>query len=164
VILAWAEGECSVISSEDTERRELHRTLAAELFNLVWELLGQERRTAEDDDRMVHAAHASRFHWGEIGTPLEFERGEWQISRVYAVLGRPHAAIYHARRCLALCEANGIGDFDLALAYEALARGHAVAGDTDRRHHYLELARQAAQQIKRQDDKEYVLSELDTIE
>ena len=27
------------------------------------------------------------------------------------------------------CEANGIGDWDLAYAYEALARAHALAGD-----------------------------------
>ena len=42
---------------------------------------------------MLHAAHASRFHWGEVGEPVNFARGEWQISRVYAVLGRPEPAI-----------------------------------------------------------------------
>jgi len=148
---------------EDTERRDLHRTFAVQLFSLVWELLDREDRTAEEDERMVHAAHASHFHWGEIGAPLESERGEWQISRAYSVLGRPQAAIHHAQRCPAICEARGIGDFGLAFAFEALARGHAAAEDADRRPHYLQLARQAAQQIKGQDDREHVLSELDTI-
>ena len=112
---------------------------------------------------MLHAAHASRFHWGEIGTPLEFERGEWQIARVYAVLNRPEAAVYHAQRCLQLCEANQIGDFDLAFAYEALARAYAIAGDIAESQKYVELAEQAAAQVEEDDDREYFLSELATV-
>jgi hypothetical protein len=103
------------------------------------------------------------LHWGEIGTPLEFERGEWQISRVYAVLNRPAAAIHHAHRCLALCEANQIGDFDLAFAYEALARATAVAGEAARSREYVSLAEQAASGIEDQDNREYFLSELGTV-
>ena len=112
---------------------------------------------------MIHAAHASRYHWGEIGTPLEFERGEWQISRVYATLNRPEAALYHAQRCLDLCQANEIGDFDLAFAYEALARAYATAGDTDKSGEYIELAMQAAEQIEDKDNREYFESELATV-
>ncbi|MEM2102674.1 MAG: hypothetical protein QXM22_04095 [Candidatus Bathyarchaeia archaeon] len=44
--------------------------------NLKTASIDKKDRTREEDDKMVHAAHASRFHWGEIGTPLEFERGE----------------------------------------------------------------------------------------
>jgi hypothetical protein len=45
------------------------------------------------------------------------------------VLGRAEPALYHAGRCLAICEANDVAPFYAAEAYEALARGHAVAGD-----------------------------------
>ena len=65
------------------------RRLAAGLFNRVWELLEKADRTADDDDEMVNAAHASRYHWGETGEPVHRARGDWQCSRVYAVLGRP---------------------------------------------------------------------------
>jgi hypothetical protein len=104
-----------------------HRGLGVDLFNEVWRLL----ESREDDDRMLHAAHASRYHWGEAEEckPENLARGEWQVSRVYVVLGRPEPAIWHARRCLEHCEANGIGDWDLAYAYEALARAHALGGD-----------------------------------
>jgi hypothetical protein len=150
-------------TNEDTKDMEPHKQFAVSCFNLVWDLLDQEDRTPEQDDRMIHTAHASRFHWGEIGTPLEFERGEWQISRVYAVLNRPQAAIYHAQRCLTLCEANGIADFDLAFAYEALARAHAVADDAARSQEYRALAEQAAGQIEDEGNREYFLSELATV-
>jgi hypothetical protein len=150
-------------TNEDTKDMEPHKQFAVSCFNLVWDLLDQEDRTPEQDDRMIHAAHASRFHWGEIGTPLEFERGEWQISRVYAVLNRPQGAIYHAQRCLTLCEANGIADFDLAFAYEALARAHAVADDAAQSQEYRALAEQAAGQIEDEGNREYFLSELATV-
>src|SRR5438067_11801420 len=105
------------------------RELAASLFNDVWTLLETESRTPEQDDELIHTAHASRYHWGVVGETTNFARGEWQCSRVYAVLRRAEPALWHARRCLELCERHGIGDFDLAFAYEALARAHAVAGD-----------------------------------
>lgn len=143
--------------------QESHRKFAVDLFNLVWDLLDKEERTKEEDDRMLHAAHASRFHWGEIGTPLEFERGEWQISRVHAVLNRPQAAIYHAQRCLDICRANQIGDFDIAFAYEALARAYAIAGESEKSREYVRLAEHAGEQIEDEGNRKYFLSELGAV-
>jgi DNA-binding transcriptional MerR regulator len=75
------------------------RQLASDLFNVVWSLLETPDRTQQQDDRMLNAAHASRFHWGEVGEPMHFARGEWQLSRVYAVLGRPdHAPVGPGRK------------------------------------------------------------------
>ncbi len=85
---------------------ESERQLAADLFNLVWTLLEQTGRTTEDDDRMVHAAHASRYHWGQVGGPEQLAIGEWQCARVYSVLGRAEPALHHARRCLEIATAN----------------------------------------------------------
>jgi hypothetical protein len=150
--------------SEQSQPRELHKKFAIDLFNLTWNLLDKKDRTQEEDDKMIHAAHASRFHWGEIGTPLEFERGEWQISRVYSVLERSEPALYHAKRCLEICKKNNIGDFDIAFAHEALARASAVAGLKTQYEENLELARKAGQQIKKDEDKNYFMSELKTIQ
>lgn len=146
-----------------TSEKDWHRKFAVEQFNLTWDLLDREERTVAEDDKMLQAAYASRFHWGEIGTPVEFERGEWQISRVCSVLNRPEAAIYHAQRCLAICTENEIADFDIAFAYEALARAYAVAGKAGKSREYSELAEQAAEQIEEEGNREYFLSELGTV-
>ena len=143
--------------------KEAHKKFAVYCFNLVWSLMEKKDTTKEEDDRMIHAAHASRFHWGEIGTPVEFERGEWQVSRMYTVLNRPQAALYHAKRCLDICQENNIGDWDIAFAYEAMARAHAVAGSKVECKKYIELANKAAEKIKEKGDKDYLLSELKTI-
>ena len=105
------------------------RTLAADLFNHIWTLLEKTDRTPAEDDEMIHCAHASRYHWGEVGEGVNLARYEWQCSRVYAVLGRSEPALWHARRCVALNEANGTADWDIASAYEAMARAHLAAGD-----------------------------------
>jgi hypothetical protein len=150
--------------SDLPQSKELHKKFAVDLFNLTWNLLDKKDRTIEENDKMVHAAHASRYHWGEIGTPLEFERGEWQISRVYSVLKRSEPALYHAKRCLEICQKNNIGDFDIAFAYEALARAYAVAGMKAQCRENFELASKGGQQIKKEDDRNYFLSELKTIQ
>ena len=69
------------------------------------------------------------------------------MSRVYTVLERAEPAIWHARRCLAYCEDNAIGDWDLAYAYEALARAYAVAGDSAQAARWKSKARAAGDAI-----------------
>jgi DNA-binding transcriptional MerR regulator len=141
------------------------RLLAAQLFNETWRLMEQEDRTRDDDDRMIHTAHASRYHWGQAptATPRNLARGEWQISRVYTVLGRAEPALHHAGRVRDICQENGYGDFDLAFAYEALARAHAVGGDATAAREYTDQALAAAEDITEAEDRELVLADLETI-
>ena len=143
---------------------EIHRKLAVDLFHRVWALLETSDRTADETDEMVHAAHASRYHWGKVGTPLESERGEWQISRVYSTLKRAEPATVHGSRCLELCEANGISGFDLAFAYEALARAYAIAGEAATSREFVSLAKKAAESIEDDGDREYTLGEIRGVE
>ncbi|MDQ1396201.1 MAG: hypothetical protein QOG64_1460 [Acidimicrobiaceae bacterium] len=137
---------------------------AKNLFNQVWTYLEQADRTADDDAAMIHAAHASRHHWSKVGGPEQAARGEWQCSRVYATVGRAEAAMYHARRCLDVCQRHGIGAFDLAFAHEAIARAHAIAGNATDAAQHLGLARTAAAGIADDDDRELVLADLASIE
>jgi DNA-binding transcriptional MerR regulator len=139
------------------------RSLAAGLFNETWTLLESADRTPDDDDRMIHAAHASRFHWGNVGTPENLAIGEWQISRVYAVLGRAEPSLHHANRSLQFCLDHGVGDFALAYAYEALARASLVAGDRTEAACFTKLAREAGQQIAEDEDRELLTQDLEAI-
>jgi hypothetical protein len=140
------------------------RQLAVDLFNQVWRLLDQPDHSADDDDRMIHSAHASAFHWSRVGAPVNRVRGEWQCSRVYAVLGRAEPALHHARRCLELCEtAPDLEDFDLPAAYEAMARAHAVAGDRGEAERYAALGRDATATIADPGDRETIERYLSTL-
>jgi DNA-binding transcriptional MerR regulator len=140
-----------------------HRDLAAALFNETWRLMEKEDRTPDEDALMIHRAHASLYHWLQVGRPENAARGEWQVSRVYTVLRRGEPALYHARRVLDICQRHGIGDWDLAFAYEALARAHAVAGDRVEAGRWLEQARLASADITEDDNRELLLGDLETI-
>ena len=151
------------MTATDLQEQEFHETVAKETFNLVWDLLDKKDRTKDDELQMIHAAHASRFHWGKIGEPLQFERGEWQISRVYSVLNKPQQALFHAQQCLDICKANDITDFDIAFAYEALARAYSLTEDRDAYETNLTLAKEAGNRIESEDNRSYFFSELETI-
>jgi hypothetical protein len=145
--------------SAESHSGERQRGVA--LFNGTWELLGSR----EDDDRMLHMAHASRYHWGEAPEcrPENLARGEWLISRVYCVLGRAEPALWHGRRCLERVEEAGVGDWDLAYAYEALARASAVAGDAAAAGEWRARARQAGDAIGDPEDREHFDEEFATL-
>lgn len=142
-----------------------HRELGKALFNHVWTLLETEARSPEQTDTMIHAAHASRLHWTRAEGPgsAEAARGEWQCSRVYAVLGRGEPALWHARRCLALHEAAGRSDWDVAAAYEALARASAVAGDATAAADWKARATAALDGITDPDDRDIIEGDLATL-
>ncbi|NHJ41401.1 MAG: hypothetical protein FK731_15325 [Asgard group archaeon] len=142
---------------------DIHKKLAVDAYNKTWALIDKKDKSQEEIDEMIHIAHASRYHWGKIGEPMHFERGEWQISRVYSLINQPESALYHAKRCLDICLENNIGDFDIAFAYEAMARANAVAGKTKEKDVFLQKAREAAENIKKKEDKEYFLTELESI-
>ncbi len=126
-------------------------------------MLDMPGRSPAQDDQMVHAAHASRWHWsqaGELSGDQQLAVGEWQCSRVYSVLGRGEPALHHARACLAISEDGEVGDWVLAAAYEALARASAVAGDTVEARAWLARARTAVAGIADPEDREVIEGDL----
>ena len=145
--------------------KDEHRRLAAELFNLVWLLLNTPDRKPMQNDEMIHAAHASRFHWGRVGEGPRMARAEWQCSWVYSELERPEPALYHARRCEALCneyEAE-LEDFDLPALHEAFARAQLLAGNKEEARRHLALARELCAAIADPEDREIIQSQIDSI-
>ena len=139
------------------------RALASALFNETWTLLEKESRTPEEDDRMVHMAHASRFHWDNVGDDQNRAIGEWQCSRVYAILGRAEPALFHARRCLDYTSREGVDHWMLGSAHEGLARAQAIAGDFEAARDSRSRALAIAERITDPEDRKIVLADIDTL-
>ena len=149
----------------DVERytvEEAHHRFARTLHGLVWGLLTKADRTSDEDERMVHAAHASCYHWLQIGTGLHHQRGEWLLAHVYAVLGLGEPALRHACRCLELTNQHArlMQDFDWAYAYEGLARAQAAAGNRNEALTFLARAQKAGQALEKEEDRKLFLSDL----
>ena len=139
---------------------ESHKRFAVDFFNEIWPLLTKEGRTELEDERMINAAHASLLHWQHVGKPVNAQRGEWMVSHVYAVLGMAGPAVYHARRCMALTEGQGLQDFDLAYAREGMARALAAAGDGAEAARFRGLAKAAGEMIAKAEDREQFMGDL----
>lgn len=138
------------------------RRLAVRLFNRVWELMEQAERTPGETDEMIHAAHASRYHWSQVGEPVNVAHGEWQCSHVYAALGRAEPALHHARRSLDLAEEHKLSPFDLGCGHEAVARAFRLAGQEAEAAQHLALARAAADEITDPEQRQVLLGDIDT--
>jgi hypothetical protein len=140
-----------------------HRHLGVDLYNDTWRLL----ESHEDDDELLHQAHASAYHWLKAPEcePRNRARSEWLCSRVYSVLGRAEPALHHAHRCIDICEADpeNMEDWDLPFAYEALARAQAIAGNAGEADRYEQKARELGASLADPEDREHLeeaLSEL----
>ena len=140
-----------------------HRKFAVDCFNGTWKLMEKKRRSKEEDERMVHMAHASRYHWSVAGTPGNRAVGDWQLSRVYLILKRSDSAMHYAKMCLETCRRAGLRDFFLAYAYEALARACVLAGQRRDARRFLVLARKAGTDIEDAEDRKLLARDLATI-
>ena len=112
-----------------------HRKLAVEANNSAWEFLDRDPSSLSEHDieEMTRRAYAAAYHWtrAENATVVNEIRASWLIAKVWIHQSRGDIALSISDRCLDLCSANDIKDFDLAYVYEAKARSLACLGDVD---------------------------------
>jgi tetratricopeptide (TPR) repeat protein len=142
---------------------EFHKKIAKETNNSVWPILDKARPTQADLEQALDMAYASRYHWSKVGEPINLARADYNISRVYSAMGRAEPALYHAKRCLRITEDAGVGDWDLAFAYEALTRMYAVARNKTEYEKYRKLTLKAMEDIREEEDRNIVKTEFDKI-
>ena len=145
---------------------EEHRRLGVELYNGTWELIERESRTPDEDDEMLHRAHASAYHWLHgPHTAANRARSHWLCSRAHVLAAQPEGALHHARRCLDLVESHGeeMEDWDLAAAHEALSRAHAAVGEIEEARRLLGLAREETAVIANPKDRQHIEADLGTL-
>ncbi|MGC1274212.1 MAG: hypothetical protein WBC44_10935 [Planctomycetaceae bacterium] len=108
-----------------------HRYFAIELNNAAWDLVEAEHRSSDETDRMVHAAHAALYHWSQIGSLLNRQRGLCLISTTCAAAQRADEAQRYAAECLAVSrqDPDGQTPFDRAIAYGCAARAAGLNND-----------------------------------
>ena len=81
--------------NEFRDEEKLHHYLGTEMNIQTWNLLGKENRDEQDNVRMINFAKASLYHWRK--SPrfewVNEQRGQWLISRVFAVLSKGNEAL-----------------------------------------------------------------------
>jgi len=132
---------------------EFHRKTAMKCFNEAWDYLDKKSRDAREERQMLNLAHASRYHWGLVGTPTNQAVSDWQISRIYATLNQPNLALQFAKSCLETCEKNALSD-TIHTAYEGMARAHAIGRNYKSAREYVAKAREQLARLTGLDEED----------
>ncbi len=142
---------------------EAHAYFAKSINGRVWELLQKSNRSRSENDEMLYAAHACTYHWKFAGTAVHQQRGEWLIGHVHILLGHPAEALRHAECCFELTESNKdlMKDFDIAYAYEGLARAYAMTGDQKKAGGFFDLAQKAGNAIADEEDRSIFMGDFE---
>lgn len=141
--------------------REFHKKTAARTFNGAWDYLEMKDRSPKDDTQMLGLAHASRYHWGLVGTDRNRAVGDWQVSRVYAALGEPKLALRFAKSALSTCRKKGLVDIQPS-AYEGVARAYAVARNVRNAAKFLAKARSLLDKLDlEKEEREIYLAQIE---
>jgi hypothetical protein len=152
--------DAPVVEGADEEAARWHRRFAVELFNRSWDLLEMPERSGDDDAEMLAAAFASAWHWKQIGTAENVALGDHQIAKVASHAGQPALALHYARRALEAIEIGRFGDWQVAAAYEGMARACAVAGDVAGRDYWVQRCSVALGAVPDAGDRSVVAEQL----
>ena len=136
--------------------------MAIEMNNQTWSFLDKKDRSDQDDVRMINYAKASLYHWRKSDkySIVNEQRGQWLISHVYAILEKSDKALSYAKKTLKITEDNNLKDFDLAYAYESMARAYSISDNQNKSKKWYKKAKNAGDLIE--GDKEYFLLDLNS--
>lgn len=139
---------------------QIHHYFATSLYNQSWDILLKDARTDGDTELLLDTAHASLYHWRQVGEPINILRGQWMLAHVYTMLGYSNEAKRHSEICLRLAEEQQVTDWDLAYAFSARARSAALCQDRAGFTMWHDKALKAGEQIKEEGDKDQFFTDL----
>lgn len=152
------------MSEERLTEKEFHTKMAKQLFNKTWDLMLKEDRQPQETTEMMHTAHASAYHWLQVGEPVNHARSQWLLSRVYFKANMGEMALYHAKECEQMSRLHSLSAFDIAFAHEAMARAYALQGDVMNTDAHKAKALEAGAGIAKDPDRKYLEEEIKSIQ
>lgn len=113
----------------EEEDAKWSRKFAMEANNAAWRLSERTQRSPEQDQAMLHAAHAAAHHWAAIGTEVNRMRADMLLGHVHALLGDGFRALAYAQKAFRYVTSHASEPWEVAFAHVVLANAAAAAGD-----------------------------------
>jgi hypothetical protein len=133
-----------------------HKQLAMSCNNRAWELSSQARTPAQDRE-MLDAAHASSWHWAQIGTELNRMRATMLLAEVHALLGYGPSAFFFAQEMRSYFLNRDTPDWEVAFTHAIYAHAAHAAGRPDEHREAYREATRALRAIADEEDRNTVL-------
>lgn len=143
---------------------KIQHNFATIYFNKVWDILDKDERIEEEQEKMIHMAHASFQHWTEVKecSHENISMGYWQLSRVYAVADEGKNSLKYADKCIEVSEKAGFIPFYIGYAYEAKARALKVLKD-EKAQVFIDKAKSYLEKIKDVESRKMLEADLKNI-
>lgn len=110
--------------------------------NRAWQLVEKAERTPSEVHEMLHAAHASAWHWARVGTALNEARANLLLGLAHALASEGPLALRYAMSAFNYFNEHEAPDWEQAFAHASLAAAAKAAGNPElHREHYAEAQR-----------------------
>ncbi len=110
--------------------------------NRAWELVENAQRTPSEVHEMLHAAHASAWHWARVGTALNEARANMLLGMAHALASEGPLALRYAMSAFNYFNEHEAPDWEQAFAHATLAAAAKAARNPELHSaHYAEAQR-----------------------
>jgi hypothetical protein len=106
------------------------RRLAAQANNRAWRL-SESRRSPQEDEEMLQAAHASMYFWKLVGTAGNRAHAAQLVAHVYALLRLPNPAKHYLAQSEPFFLGQDCEPWERACAFAVKASVAAAAGERE---------------------------------
>ena len=107
------------------------RRLASQANNRAWALAEALHRSPEEDEEMLHAAHAAIYFWNIIGKPSNHAHAAQLLAHVCALLKLPQQAAHYLSKSLPYFMQNDCSPSEVAFAHAVAANVAYAVGDPE---------------------------------
>ena len=136
------------------------RRLGSGANNRAWTLAEMLSRTREEDEEMLHAAHAAAHLWSTVGNARNAALADLLLGQVHALLGNPVLAERFARSALEFFLSGKSAPWELAAAHAVAANAAHCSGDSVAHQREYAAAQSAAEAITNAEEKAIFLATL----
>ena len=149
-------------ADEQDDIQRWHKRFAVDCNNRAWALSVQTRSAAEDRE-MLDAAHASAWHWAQIGSELNRMRAMMLVAEVHASLGMGASALALAESTRTYFLGRDTPDWEIACTHAVYAHAAHAAGRAAEHRDAHALASAALAAIADEEDRKVIAQTFDRV-
>jgi len=142
-------------ASVTDEAAASHKRFAMSCNNRAWDLATAHRSAAHERE-MLDAAHASAWHWSQVGTELNRMRATMLLAEVHALAGHGALAMTYAREMRSYFLGRDTPDWELAFTHAIYAHAAHASGDATEHRAAYRMAVAALDAVADADDRAIV--------
>ncbi|MCR9118736.1 MAG: hypothetical protein NXI22_17510 [bacterium] len=134
---------------------EAQKWFAIETNNRAWDLLEANALSTDERLELLHAAHASCFHWCGVGNPVKHLRAIVLLTNAYVRLELSAPANELAAQCITLLQTHGgdCADWDIPFACDAISRAFSINDQTEAAAKWRAQATEASEAVADEQDR-----------